>query len=494
MDVRNPSNNRTFAERLDERFHISARNSTIANEIQGGTTNFMAGVYIISVSAGMYFLVGENNVLAAMAIAFVTGVISIIMGWFANVPIFLSTGMGLNAFAVFTICLGMGYSYNMVLVCTLIEGVVFLVLSFCGLRSALAKAIPQNMKLLIGAGIGGFLMYIGSQNAHLIVNDDSTLTTMVNFRQDFHTQGITAVLAVFAIALMLILALMDIKANVLIGIFAAWGVGVVCQILKIYVPDPDAGYYSLIPSIGLPHTSLKGAFIGLPSIAGYVAKDWANVVVITCTMFYSDFFDTVGTAITCLNGLKVRLREDLAKMKEEVADSQRIKRLEMEIEGLENETVMKIILIIDAIGTILGAIFRLTTITSFVESMAGKGVTGLSSVVTGCWFLLSIFFASIFTTIPSYATGAALVVVGGSMIYDAMKQLDYSKSKMHQTIPGVLGLVYMILTYNIANGMAWGIIAYSVLSLFVENNRKVEKAGPLMYALSFLLVLRFIYL
>ena len=497
---------------LDTRFRITARASTIGNEISSGTAVAMAMIYIIPVSSGMYMLAGENSVLAAISIAFVTAVISILMGIWANVPIALSTGMGINAFAVFTICLSMGYSYTMVMYCTLAEGIIFLLLSLTKLRSALARAIPQNMKLLIGVGIGGFLLYIGSQNAKLIVGDASTLTTMVAFRQNFSTQGVTALLAIITILIMLALQIKGVKANILIGMGLGWVLGVLMQVIGVYVPDIEAGYYSFYPSsVSLPEVSgAEGMFLTLTSVSGFTWGDWVNVIVITATMFYSDFFDTIGTAITCISSVANKMREDLNTLKEQVEDSQKIKRLEMELEGIESEKTMRIVLLVDAIGTILGALFRITTVTSFVESLAGNGRTGLSAIVTGLWFVGAIFLSSVFTTVPGYATGAALIVVGVNMAVDGVKRIDFSKEKLHQTIPGIFCVGYMVLTYNIANGMAWGIILYAGLSLFVPKMAKVanahggtstktitgeiEKAGALIYVLAVALVLKFVFL
>lgn len=187
--------NSSISAWLDYKFHITARHSSISTECIGGLATFMAMVYIIPVSSGMFAAAGVDPILSAIAIALVTALISILMGLMANLPIALSTGMGLNAFAVYSICLGMGYPYELVMICTLVEGVIFLVLSFTGLRSGLIRALPHNLKMFIGASIGGFIFYIGAQNAHLVVDDPSTLTSLVTFHGEFSTQGISAMLA-----------------------------------------------------------------------------------------------------------------------------------------------------------------------------------------------------------------------------------------------------------------------------------------------------------
>lgn len=486
--------NLSFAEKLDWKFRISARNSTIGREFMSGTNTFFCMVYIISVSAGMYVLAGLDATLASIAIALVTCVISIVMGLYANLPIALSTGMGLNAFAVFTICLGMGYPFELVMICTFIEGLIFLVLSFTGVRSTLATALPHNLKMLIGAGIGGFLVYIGAQNAHLIVDDASTLTTFINFRAEFSTQGICALLAVIGLAVIVILTIRDIKPAIIIGIAVAWVLGMICQALGVYAPNPEAGYYSLYPSFGFPHVSSLGS-IFLNPLSVQIQVDGgaiANIIVITLTMFYSDFFDTIGTCMTCIEKIKSQMIDEIATLRKHKANNQSlISSMEDELEELSDEETTKRALIVDAAGTMGGAALKCTTITSFVESGAGiesGGRTGLSAIVTGGWFFLAIFFASILGAVPGFATGPALIVVGASMFISAVKEVKWDKEYAHQYIPGALCVLFTVLTYNIANGMAVGIISYVIASLFTKHKDEVH---PLFYFLAALLLLKF---
>ncbi|MDO4979213.1 MAG: NCS2 family permease [Candidatus Saccharibacteria bacterium] len=483
---------------LEQKFHISARNSSLSTEFISGTAIFMSMIYIIPVSSGMYAAVGVDPTLASIAIALVTCIISILMGLMANLPIALSTGMGLNAFAVFTICMGMGYPYELVMICTLVEGIIFLILTLTEVRSKLAEALPHNLKMFIGAGIGGFLAYIGAQNAHLIVGDASTLTTLVNFRNEFSTQGICALLALIGLMIIVILSVMKVKAAIVIGIFASWILGMICQAMGIYVPNIEAGYYSLYPSFSLPHiSSLGGMFLtssGLSSVDGGVI---ANIIIITLTMFYSDFFDTIGTCMTCIEKIKMQMSEEMEALKAKKfskGDANQIEAMEGELEVLGSQKTTKFALLADAIGTIIGSLFKCTTITSFVESGAGiesGGRTGLSAIVTGAWFFLAIFFASIFTSIPGFATGPALIMVGCSMLISAMKQVEWKKNELHQIIPGMLCIVFMMLTYNIANGMAAAIIAYAVVSVFTGHK---EEPKPLMYVLAVLLIAKFAFL
>lgn len=484
----------SFTKWLDGKFHISARNSKISTEVNGGVAAFMAMVYIIPVSSGMYLAANVNSTAAGVAIALVTCIASVLMGWFVNIPISLSTGMGINAFAVFAICLGMGYPYDLVMLCTLIEGIIFLILSFTGARSALAMSLPHNLKMCIGGGIGFFLINIGWQNTKFIVGDESTLTTMVSFRESFSTQGITAILAVIGFLVMGILTVKKVKSAIVIGIVMTWMLGIICQLAGIYVPNPDTGYYSLYPSLGVTNPFAVGnIMINFSAIT----LSWSmigDIVIITLTMFYSDFFDTLGTCITCIEKIKAQMASEIEGFKKAKRDIAEIKRLEREIKELEGEKTMKLALIIDAIGTIIGALMRCTTVTSFVESGAAieSGArTGLSSIITGLLFFLAIFFASVFTSVPGFATGPALVVVGISMIITAIEQIDFSGGKTNELIAGIACIAATGYTYNIANGMAVGVISYTVLTAFSKNRKEVR---PVLYVLSVLLVAKFAFL
>ncbi len=483
----------TFQNWLDQVFHVSARHSTIGREFNGGTAAFMAMVYIIPVSTAMYAAAQVNQTAAAVAIALVTCLASIAMGFIANLPISLSTGMGLNAFAVFSICLGMGYSYDLVMLCTLIEGIIFMVLTFTGVRTKLTVALPHNLKMFIGGGIGFFLMYIGWQNTHFIVNDDSTLTTMVSFRQNFSTVGITAMLAVIGLMITVILTVRKSKAAIIIGILVTWGLGMLCQALGIYVPDIEAGYYSLYPQFSFTNPFAVGnIFIQFNDVA-FTWSMLGDVVIITCTLFYSDFFDTIGTCMTCIEKIKAQMLAEIAELRN-TEDRVTVVTMERELKVIESEDTNKRALAVDAGGTIVGALARCTTITSFVESGAAieSGArTGLSTVVTGLWFFLAIFFASIFTSVPGFATGPALVVVGASMLITALRQIDFSAEHLYELFPGIICVAATCLSYNIANGMAAGIISYVLVALCTKHRKEVS---PILYCVAVLLLAKFYFL
>lgn len=487
-----------LSQAIDRRFHIRRRNSSILQEATGGATTFANMVYIIPVTAGMCAAVGVDNQAAAMALAIVTGLITIIMGVVANIPVGLSTGMGLNAFATLTVCGAMGYSYETVMLCTFIEGVIFFVLSLTGVRSAMANALPASMKAFIGAGIGGFIMFIGGQNAHLIVKDDSTLTKIVTFHADFSTTGVTATLAVIGVLIMAILMACQVKAAVIIGIVITWGLGIICQLAGVYVPNPEIGQYSLLPSFQRPTFSAFSKMFVNPAKIHIDLNMIGNIVMVTAIMFYSDFFDTVGTCVTCLRAIAAQMREEITELRKKYADSRRpprkIEEMEAEVAEIESERTTKLALLIDALGTIIGSIFRLPTITSFVEAIAGISAgarTGFASVVTGILFLSCIFFASFFTAIPSFATGAALIVVGASMFFGSLKQIEWKTIRFNELFSGAACVLFTILSYNIANGMAAGIISYTLITPFTKG---AEKPKLVFWILTVLLILKFCFL
>lgn len=486
----------SFLETVDRRFHITRRNSTILQEANGGLSDFLSMVYIIPVSAGMYAAVGCNHSAAAMSIALATALITLLMGFYANIPVGLSTGMGLNAFAVFTVCLGMGYSFELVMICTLIEGIIFFILSLTGVRSALANSLPAVLKSFIGAGIGGFLMFIGAQNAKLIIDSPSTLVTMVNFRDNFSTVGVTATLTVVGVFIIAVLMAMKSKAAVIAGIAIAWILGIICQFAGIYVPDPEAGFYSLYPAFQMPDLAAISEMVLDPRKVKFSLAMLGDVLIVVGIMFYSDFFDTVGTCVTCLRAIVAAMREEIAELRERHSESAntKIRCMEAEVKAIESERTTKRAFLVDATGTMLCSLLKCTTVTSFVESMAGIAAgarTGFASVVNGGLFLLCIFFSSIFTTVPGYATGAALIVVGCSMFFGSLKQIEWKVAKFNELFSGVMCAVFMVLTYNIANGIAAGIISYTIVTPFTKSSEKVK---PIFWVLSFLLVLKFIFL
>ena len=360
----------------------------------------------------------------------------------------------------------MEYSWQIALLAVFIEGLIFIVLSVTNVREAIFNAIPIQLKRGVSVGIGLFIAFIGFQNAGIVVNSDSTLVTVINFRNDFHTAGISALLAIIGIFIIVILHVKKVKGAILIGIFATWILGIICQLTGLYTVTPDAGYYSLIPSFSSFSFSAIGLTFGQCFKADFSAIKIADFIVIILAFLFVDVFDTLGTLIGCANK---------ANMLDKEGKLPRIKQA----------------LLADAVATSAGAVLGTSTTTTFVESSAGVaegGRTGLSSVVTGFLFLLAIFLAPIFTTIPGFATAPALVFVGFLMI-TAVVQIDFED--LTEAIPAYLCLLAMPLLYSISEGIAVGVISYVIINLVCG---KAKKITPLMYILAVLFVCKYIFL
>ena len=357
-------------------------------------------------------------------------------------------------------------SYQSGLVIIFLSGIVFLILSATGLRKYIATAMPEFLNKAISAGIGLFIAFIGFQNDGIVVNSDSTLVTVLDFTADFHTAGISAVLALIGTFVITILYIKGIKGSILIGILATWVLGIICQLIGLYTVMPEAGYYSLIPSWSNFSLDAIGLTFGQCFKADFGAIRIVDFAVIIFAFLFVDIFDTLGTLIGCATE---------ANMLDKDGKLPRIKQA----------------LLADAIATSTGAVLGTSTTTTFVESSAGVsegGKTGLASIVTGLLFLLSVFFAPIFITIPGFATAPALLFVGFLMIKSVV-MIDFSD--LTEAIPAYLCLLAMPLMYSISEGIAVGVISYVVINLLCG---KAKKITPLMYILAVLFICKYIFL
>jgi AGZA family xanthine/uracil permease-like MFS transporter len=317
----------------------------------------------------------------------------------------------------------------------------------------------------VSVGIGLFIAFIGLQNANIVV-DSSTLVTIVDFTENFHTVGIGALLALLGLLLIAILHVKNVKGGILIGIVVTWIVGILCQLTGLYQIDIENGFYSLIPSwSSFDITAISQTFGKCFDLTGNTINIW-DFIVIMCAFLFVDMFDTLGTLIGVANK---------ADMLDENGKLPRIKQA----------------LLADAIATSAGAILGTSTTTTFVESSSGVaegGRTGLASVVTGFLFLLAIVLAPVFTTIPSFATAPALIFVGFLMV-SAVTEIDFND--LTEAIPAYLCLVFMPLTYSISEGIAVGIISYVIINLICGKTKKIT---PLMYVLAILFILKYVFL
>ena len=407
---------------------------------------------------------------AATAVLLATAIASFIgtacMAFMANLPFALSAGMGLNAFLAYTVVLGYGYSWQIALLAVFVEGIIFILLSLTNVREAIFNAIPLNLKRGVSVGIGLFIAFIGLQNAGLCV-DSSTLVTITSFTENFSTHGICALLALVGLFITAVLYIHNVKGAILLGIVATWVIGMVCQVLGIYVPD-NVAFFSLFPSWGITDFSKLGETFGQCFKVDFSNVGMVNFIVIVLSFLFVDLFDTLGTLIG------VATKADM------IDEDGRLPGI-------------KPALMADAIGTTAGAVLGTSTITTFVESASGVaagGRTGLTALTTGVLFLASTLFAPIFTAIPSFATAPALIMVGFLMV-GTVTEIRFELDNLTEAIPAYLAIIAMPLFYSISEGISLGIISYVLLNLAAGKGKQVK---PLMYVLSVLFILKYIFL
>ncbi|MBO4608679.1 MAG: NCS2 family permease [Lachnospiraceae bacterium] len=453
---------------LEKFFKLKENGTDVKTEIIAGVTTFMAMAYILAVNPDILSASGmpKDAILIATALAAFIG--TMCMGLMANYPFALAPGLGLNAYFAYTVCLTMGYSWQFALFAVFIEGLIFIVLSVTPVREAIFNAIPLQLKKGVSVGIGLFVAFIGLQNGKIVVDDGATLVTIVSFRENFTTIGIWALLTIIGIFIIAILHIKKIKGAILIGIFATWILGILCELVGFYVPNAEAGFYSAIPSnfAEFSFASIGQTFGACFSGAAFENFSVLNFIVIMFAFLFVDVFDTLGTLIGCA---------DKADMLDKEGKLPRIRPA----------------LLADAIATSAGAVLGTSTTTTFVESSAGVsagGRTGLSSVVTGLLFLVSLILSPLFISIPGFATAPALVFVGFLMM-GAISGIDLKDPT--EAIPAFLAFLVMPLVYSISDGICIGVIAYVLINLCTGNAKKIK---PLMYILAILFILKYILL
>ena len=453
---------------LERVFKLSQNKTTVRREVMAGITTFMTMAYILAVNPSILADAGMDPSAVLLATAIASFIGTCCMAFTANLPFVLSAGMGLNAYLAYTVVLGFGYSWQVALLAVFVEGIIFIVLSLTNVREAIFNAIPLTLKRGVSVGIGLFIAFIGLQNAGLAV-DSTTLVTITSFTDNFTTQGICALLALIGTLMTAILHIKNIRGSILLGIVATWLLGMVCQLVGLYVPTPEAGFYSLIPTqfICVDFSSLGNTF-GQCFCVDFSAIKPLDFVVVIFAFLFVDLFDTLGTLI----GVATK-----ANMLDEKGHLPGIKPA----------------LMADAVGTTVGAVLGTSTVTTFVESASGVssgGRTGLTALVAGLLFLLSTLFAPIFTAIPSFATAPALIMVGFMMV-SSVTEIRFDDDNLRESIPAYISIIAMPLFYSISEGISLGIISYVVLNVFTGRAKKIS---PLMYVLAVLFVLKYIFL
>lgn len=429
---------------LKKLFGFDPAKNSLRTEVLAGITTFLTMSYILAVNPAMFSLLEGMNagsVFTATALAAVIG--SLVMALFAKMPFGLAPGMGLNAFFVYTVCMGMGYSWQFALTAVLIEGFIFILLTITNLREAIVNAIPASLKNAIGAGIGLFIAFIGLQNAGIIANSDATLVTLGDV-----TSG-APLLAVIGLAITGVLVVKNVPGALLIGILVTTLIGI------------PMGLTNFTGVVSMPHSASDI----------FCKFEWSQVwsldmLVVVFTFIFIDMFDTIGTLV----GVCTK-----ANMLTPDGKIPRVKQAFMA----------------DAIATTAGACLGTSTTTTYVESAAGVaqgGRTGLTAFVIACCFAVALFFSPLFLSIPSAATAAVLIIVGLFML-EPIKNIplnDYAEA-----IPAFVCLILMPLAYSISDGILIGMIFYVLFNLMCGNFKRIT---PTMYVLAVMFILKYIFI
>lgn len=440
-----------FLKSLNQFFSIEKRGSTIGRELLGGLVTFLAMIYILPVNSFMLANAGMSQPAVFVATALAAGLTTILMGLLGKVPVALASGMGINAFFTYTIVLTIGFSYQEALAAVLVSGVLFLLISLTGIRQVIIQAMPKSLKLAIGAGIGFFIAFIGLKNAGIIVADP--FGTYVKLG-DLSLAPV--LLALFGIALVLILHVNQQKLARFAIIIAMLATGALGIVLGLIFPDLASQMPALTTS-NLGDLTAFGSLIGqaFVGLGGLFAQPLALPVIIT--LLFVDFFDTAGTLVS------VSQTSGLAN------DQGQFQRKEA--------------FLVDAIGTVLGATLGTSTVTSYIESNTGiqSGArTGLASVTTGILFLLALllyplfgFVDAVFLNNVAYSpvTSLALVYVGVLMM-KPLQQIEWDDPVV--LVSSFFTILMMVLTFKISEGIAFGTITYALLSLFSPKRKDVH--------------------
>ena len=425
---------------LEKLFGFDRNVTRVRTEVLAGITTFLTMAYILAVNPNILSATGMDKGALFTTTVVASAFATLLMAFYAKLPFGLAPGMGLNAFFAYTVCLTMGYSWQFALTAVLIEGLIFILLTVTNLREKIVDAIPVTLKNAIGAGIGLFISFIGLQNAGIIVNNDATLISMGDI-----TSG-PALLGMIGLVVTSVLLVKGVRGALLFGILITTLIGIPMGITKF------DGIISTPPSIE-------------PIFWQF---EWHNIftkemIVVVFTFLFVDMFDTIGTLV----GVTTK-----AGMMDKNGKIPHLKQAFM----------------VDAIGTTAGAMLGTSTITTFVESASGVGEggrSGLTAFVTAVCFLLSLFLAPFFLSVPGAATAPVLILVGLMMMSSVLKVdfTDYSEA-----IPAFICIIFMPLAYSISDGIVLGMISYVLINLFTGKYKKLSIG---MYILAAIFVLKF---
>jgi Permeases len=428
---------------FEKYFQLKENGTTMRTEILAGITTFLTMAYILAVNPNILAATGMDKgaLFTATAVASIVGTLA--MSLLAKLPFAQAPGMGMNAFFAFTVCLAMGYSWQFALTAILCEGLIFLVMNIFNVRAAIVDAIPSTLKNAISVGIGLFIAFIGLQSAGIVVNDDATLLKIGDI-----TTG-TALLALIGLVITSVLLIKKVKGSLLLGIIITAIVGIPMGITQF------TGFMDTPPSPAPLFFKFDFSQI----------FTW-DMLIVVFTFLFVDVFDTVGTLIGVCSK---------ANMLDENGQIPNVKKA----------------FYADAIGTLSGAVFGTSAVTTYVESASGVsegGRTGMTSLVTAGCFALALLFAPIFLSIPAAATAPILILVG-LMMFDPIKDIDLED--FSESIPAFVCIIAMPLMYSIAQGISLGLLAYVLMNMISGKFKKVSIA---MYILSILFVLNYIFI
>ncbi|KGM96088.1 guanine permease [Clostridium novyi A str. 4552] len=448
---------------MEKFFKLKENGTDLKTEITAGITTFLAMAYIIAVNPNILGSTGMPRGAILTATCLTAGMTTIFMGLYANLPFALASGMGLNAFFAFSVVKIMGVDWKVALTAVFVEGIIFIILSLTNVREAVVNAIPNTLKLAVTGGIGLFIAFIGFANAGIVVKSPETFVKIGNFTTP------TVIIASIGIIVIVILSKKNVRGALLWGIVVstliAWGYAfintkIAAEQYSIFLPNGILKYESLKPiAFKLDFSYIKDS------------NKILSFLTIVFTFLFVDFFDTLGTLVGVAS--KVGMVDEKGRVKNAGKA-----------------------LLIDSIGTTLGAVMGTSTVTTYVESSAGVaegGRTGLTSIVTGILFLISMFLSPLFIAIPACATAPALIIVGFFMMENVVK-IDFAD--FTEGVPAFLTIALMPLTYSIGDGLTIGILSYAILNLannlLTSDKNKKKKISYVIYILAILFIIKLI--
>lgn len=429
---------------LTKAFGFDPSKHSVRTEILAGLTTFLTMAYILAVNPGIFSALSSQgmptaSVFTATALAAIVG--TLVMSLYARKPFGLAPGMGLNAFFVYTVCLGMGFTWQMALTAIFLEGIIFILLTATNVRKMIVDAIPMNLKRAIGAGIGLYIAFIGLKSAGIIVSSEATSVTLGNLGDK------TVILALAGLVITSLLVILKVRGGMLLGIIATTLIGIPMGV-----------------------TNYGGIISTPPSISPIFCQfEWAKIIswdmlVVVFTFLFIDMFDTIGTVV----GVSVK-----SGMVDEKGN----------VDGINR------ILMADSVATVAGSMFGTSTTTTYIESASGVsegGRTGLTSFVIAACFAVALFFSPLFLAIPGAATGPVLFIVG-VMMMSPVVHIDWND--FSESIPAFVTMLLMPLAYSISDGIMLGMISYVLLNALTGRCKKISL---MMWVLAVLFVLRYI--